>query len=73
MLNIISFLTGRKIVHLLHHDGDWSRTIEENKVCPFSARRKCYVYWLYKIGLVILNKDGTTSGRSYIVKWKYEK
>ena len=69
MLKIISLLTGRKIIYLQDFQGEIYRTIE--KKTPFG--KTAYVYWFTKTGQVILNENGTTSGRaSYIEKWKYE-
>ena len=71
ILKLMSIFTGRKIVWLEDFQGGIHRTIEA-KGNPFN-NRWCYVYPLTRVGHVVLNDDGTTSGKSsYIERWKYE-
>ena len=71
MLKLLSLITGRKLVLLLHYSGELTKTIESKNPNPFTATNFCYIYWGTKVGLVNLHKDGTTTGRSYIKKWVY--
>jgi len=71
MLEILSFITGRKIVYLLHFDSEVTRTIEGIQYKRFSNNKTCYVHFFTKIGLVIMKEDGSTIGCPYIIKWKY--
>jgi hypothetical protein len=71
MLKLISFITGRRLVWLLHWDSKVTMSIEIKKNNPFTNGKYCYVYWGTKTGLVNLHENGETSGRPYISKWMY--
>jgi hypothetical protein len=71
MLKIISFITGRKIVYLLHDNNKVTMTIEDKKPKRFSDKKTCYVDYFYRVSVVTLNADGTTYGQCHIKKWSY--
>jgi len=69
MRKLIAFLTGGEPVVLLDHQGEFYYSISY-KHPFFEGSRYAYVYWYTKIGHVVLDADGTTSGNSsYIKKW----
>ena len=74
ILNIISFLTGRKIIWLRDFSGECYRTIEikSKKRNPFPAVKACYVFPFTKFCHVRLLPDGKVEGSSYIEEWKLE-
>lgn len=62
-----AFLTKGECVILQAYEGEVFYTIAY--LDPF-GKKTARVYWFSRIGLVILNEDGTTSGRSsYINRW----
>ena len=71
MLEILSFITGRKIVYLLHSNNNVTKTIQNKKPKRFSEKNTCYVDYFFKVSLLTMNKDGTTSGQYHIEKWSY--
>jgi len=69
-LKILGFMTNRKVVLLKHFDGQISYSLaKQSDWSPFES--SCYVYHFTKLGFVVLNQDGTTSGASYVHYWKY--
>jgi hypothetical protein len=68
LINIVSFLTKRRIVILIDNWGQEYITLENKG----KFNNYCRVYWITCVGHVILNKDNTCSGRSrYIKEWMY--
>ena len=64
---IWAFLTGGKVVWLKDHDGELTRTIAYKVgFGKMQARRMIF------IEKVILNEDGTVSGKPYVDYWSYE-
>ena len=64
---IWAFLTGGKVVWLQDHDGELTRTIAYKVgFGKMQARRMMF------IEKVILNEDGTVSGKSFVHYWSYE-
>ena len=64
---IWAFLTGGKVVWLQDHDGELTRTI------AYKAEfGKMYASRMIFTGKVILNKDGTVSGKTFVHYRSYE-
>ena len=64
---IWAFLTGGKVVWLQDYDGVLTRTIAYKAgFGKMQARRMIF------IEKVILNEDGTVSGKSFVHYWSYE-
>lgn len=70
ILGIVSFFARKKIVVLEDFEGEFYFTLE--RVSPF-GKKFAYVYWLSRLGFVVLNEDGTcsTNSSSFIKRWKY--
>lgn len=41
------------------------------KTYSMTDGRYAYCFWFHRIGLILLNEDGTIGGFSYITSWKY--
>lgn len=64
---LIGRIIGLRVVCLCDFDG--TRTVSFERKFPDGAS---YAYRFFMIGcVVILNDDGTTSGRSYVKTWRY--
>lgn len=72
ILEIVSVLTGRKIVVLRRHDGGLIRTLQAKRLNPFTKRPWCYAYWFVGVVHVDLLENGKTSGIPTIIEWTYQ-
>jgi hypothetical protein len=67
----VAWFNGGKLVTLVDFEEDVYRTIAYYNY--EKQRWEAYVYWFFKIGYVILNKNGTLQGKSsYIRHWIFE-
>ena len=68
MLKLLAWLTGRKVVYLMDHDGEVNRRLA--KETPFGLttkriKRNC-------VAGVLLLPDGNTRGKGYVISWKLD-